>query len=89
VTDWSVSKSWAIEPPTGAGYDAAYVVRLTDGDGSTRDLIVEFAAPSAVTSIGYAAEIARRFRRESDPPSHVIVDAQTSVRVVGRTPLVK
>ncbi|HET7130508.1 MAG TPA: hypothetical protein VFJ93_15675 [Gaiellaceae bacterium] len=82
MTAWSISKSWAIEPPTGAGHDAAYAVRLVDDAGSTHDLVVEFAAPSAVASVGYAEEIARRFRGESELPAHVIVDVQRAVRIV-------
>jgi hypothetical protein len=86
VTDWSISKSWAIEPPTGTGYDAAYIVRLNREPGLSHDLIVEFAAPSVLASIGYAEEIARRFLHESELPSHVIVDVQRAVRVVEKYP---
>lgn len=86
VTDWSISKSWAIEPPTGAEYDAAYIVRLNREAGSSHDLIVEFAAPSVLASIGYAEEIARRFWHASELPSHVIVDVQRAVRVVDEHP---
>jgi len=79
--NWLITKSWAIAPPTGARYDAAYVVRLTHTSGSTHDLIVEFEAPSAVASVGYAEEVARRFRRDVDLPTHVIVDAERAVHV--------
>ena len=82
MAEWSISKTWAIEPPTGTGYDAAYVVRLSDKAGSTHDLVVEFAAPSALACVGYANEIAQRFRREGDLPAHVIVDVQRTARVV-------
>lgn len=83
MAPWSITKSWPIAPPTGAGYDAAYIVRLTDpATGSTRDLVVEYAHPSALASVGYAEEIARRFVGESDPPPHVIVDTERVVRVV-------
>lgn len=82
MKDWAISRSWAIEPPSGEGYDAAYIVRLTDEAGSTRDLVVEYAAPSTLTSVGYAEEIARRFRGESEPPPRVVVDAQRNVRAV-------
>jgi hypothetical protein len=85
-TAWSISRSWPIEPPTGDGYDSAYVVRLTDTAGSTRDLVVEFAAPSSLTSVGYAEEIARRFRDRGEPPAHVIVDTERAVQVVGESP---
>ena len=83
---WAISKSWAIEPPTGAGCDAAYIVRLTDQEGETHDLIVEFAAPSAVASVGYAEEVARRFRQQTDVPVHVMVDTERAVRVVRANP---
>lgn len=83
---WSISKSWPIEPPTGPGYDSAYIVRLTGDAGLTHDLVVEFAAPSSLTSVGYAEEIARRFRDRAELPAHVIVDANRSVRVVEEIP---
>jgi hypothetical protein len=68
-------------------YDAAYTVRLTDtASGATHDLVVEYAAPSVLASVGYAEEIARRFLRQSDPPSHFIVDLERSVRVMGNRP---
>jgi len=81
-TGWSITKSWPVEPPTGAGYDSAYIVRLSDAAGVTRDLVVEFAAPSTLTSVGYAEEIARRFRDQADPPAHVVVDTSRDVRIV-------
>lgn len=86
MNEWSVSKTWAIAPPSGADYDAAYVVRLRDESGATHDMIVEFEAPSAVASVGYAEEIFRRFRRQSAVPAHVTVDVQRVVRVVGDDP---
>ncbi len=82
---WSISKSWAIAPPTGAAYDAAYIVRLSHTDESVHDLIVEFEAPSALASVGYAEEIARKYLRAADPPRHVIVDVRRAVRVLGET----
>ena len=85
-TGWSISKSWPIEPPTGPGYDSAYIVRLSDEAGETHDLIIEFTAPSTLTSVGYAEEIARRFRTRAELPAHVIVDTERAVRVVGETP---
>lgn len=87
MAEWSITRSWAVAPPTGAGYDAAYIVRLTDKEsGSTLDLVVEYAAPASLASVGYAEEIARRFLRESVPPAHVIVDAARAVRVVAEHP---
>jgi len=86
LTGWSISRSWAIAPPTGAEFDAAYIVRLTDtAREATHDLVVEYAAPSALASVGYAEEIARRFLRQGDPPLHVIVDTHRAVRVVAES----
>lgn len=82
VADWTIARTWAIEPPTGAAYDAAYTVRLSDGTEITHDLVVEFEAPSAVASVGYADEIARRFRGGNVLPLHVIVDVQGVPRIV-------
>jgi hypothetical protein len=80
---YSIVRTWAVPPPTGTDYDSAYIVRLAGAeDGTTHDLVVEYAAPSTLTSVGYAEEIARQFLRLTDPPHHVIVDTQGAVRVV-------
>ena len=81
-----ISRSWPIEPPSGDGHDSAYVVRLADVGGETRDLIVEFDAPSSLTSVGYAEEIARKVRDRPELPTHVIVDTQGGLRVVEASP---
>lgn len=78
---WSISKSWAIAPPTGNAYDAAYTVRLSHDNESIHDLIVEFEAPSAVASVGYAEEVARKYLRGAPLPRHVVVDIRGAVRV--------
>lgn len=83
---WSISKSWAIEPPSGSAYDAAYIVRLVHGEEATHDLVVEFEAPSALASVGYAEEIARRLIRSGGGlPNHVVVETSGSVQVVGES----
>ena len=83
---WSISKSWAIAPPTGDAYDAAYTVRLSHDDESVHDLIVEFEAPSALASVGYAEEVARKYLQAEDLPTHVIVDVRRAVREHGVPP---
>ena len=83
---WVISRSWPIEPPSGVGYDSAYIVRLVDPEGETHDLIVEFDAPSSLTSVGYAEEIARKVRRGTELPTHVIVDTRGGFRIVGASP---
>ena len=47
-----------------------------------RDVVVEFAAPSAVTSVGYAEEVARGFQHDEEPPQHLIVERDGQVRVL-------
>jgi hypothetical protein len=81
MTTWRITRTWAIAPPSGAGFDSAYTVRMTQPDETRHDLIIEFAAPSALTSVGYADEIARRFQRDAVPPDHVVVDPQRRVQV--------
>ena len=81
MADWRITRSWAIEPPSGGGFDAAYIVRLMQPDETLHELVVEFAAPSALASVGYAEEIARRFQREDEPPEHVVVDLERNVQV--------
>jgi len=78
---WLISRSWPIEPPSGADHDAAYIVRLTDESGGTRDLIVEFAAPSSLTSVGYAEEIARKVSDREELPFHVIVATDGALQI--------
>ena len=77
---WLIAKSGAIAPPTGSVCGAAYLVRVMRGS-SRREVIVEFADSSAVTSNGYAEEVTRRFLREDEPPQHLVVEAAGTVRV--------
>ena len=78
---WVIVKSGAIAPISEPTFDAAYRVRMTRGS-STREVVVEFAAPSTLTSIGYAEEVARRFLTDREPPQHLLVDRQGVVKVL-------
>lgn len=78
---WLIDRSRAISPPSGGKYDAAYLVKLSRGP-ALREVVVEFAAPSAVASGGYAEEVARRFQRDSELPQHVVLECDGSVRVL-------
>jgi hypothetical protein len=78
---WLIDRSRAIAPPSDGDFDAAYLVSLSRGS-ALRKVVVEFAAPSAVTSVGYAEEVARRFQGDEDLPQHVIVERDGSVRVL-------
>jgi len=89
VGSWLIGKSGAIAPPSGSAFDAAYTVRLTRGL-STREVVVEFAAPSRVESVGYAEEVARRFLANAEPPEHLTVDVGGNVHLLtGARPTVE
>jgi hypothetical protein len=81
VDRWLVSRSHAIAPPSDGDFDAAYLVLLSRGS-TLREVVVEFVAPSAVTSVGYAEEVARPFQRDDEPPQHLIVERDGRVRVL-------
>jgi hypothetical protein len=81
VADWRITRSWAIAPPSGDGFDAAYRVTMMKPDETRHELVVEFAAPSVLASVGYAEEVARRFQHEAEPPEHVVVDLERNVQV--------
>jgi len=51
-----------------------------------RDVVVEFTAPSSLTSVGYAEEVTRPFLENREPPQHLVVDVGGEVRVL-RGPL--
>lgn len=76
-----IVKSGAISPPSGGAFDAAYFVRLVCG-ASTREVVVEFAAPSAVASFAYAEEVTRPFLGEEEPPQHLVVEPGGAVSVL-------
>jgi len=78
---WLVDRSIAIAPVSHGECDAAYIVRFSCGT-VLREVVVEFAAPSAVVSCGYAEEVARRFQRDNDLPRHVVLECDGTVRVV-------
>jgi hypothetical protein len=80
VHAWEIVKSGAIAA-SGYEYDAAYFVRLVR-DRSTREVVVEFAAPSAVASFFYAEEVTRRFLQEDEPPRHLVVEAEGLVSIL-------
>jgi len=78
---WVVESTRAVSPDDGSGCDAAYLVRLTQGE-ETAESVVGFAAPSAVASGGYAEEKLSKFLRDERPPNAIVIDVDGSVRVV-------
>ena len=73
ATAWQIAKSAAIPPPSGVETDAAYLVTLVAGS-ATREVFVEFAAPSTVPSAEDAEEATRRFLGDEEPPSRLVVE---------------
>ena len=80
MTSWSIIKSGAV-PPTSFTVDSAYRVQVACGE-SSRDIVVEFTAPSSLTSVGYAEEVARPFLTGTEPPQHLVVGVGGEVRVL-------
>jgi hypothetical protein len=80
MSRWLIVRSAAISPPSGIAFDAAYKVSLGCGP-LTRDVVVEFTAPSRVVSVGYAEEVTRGFLANNEPPQHLTVDVAGKVHV--------
>jgi hypothetical protein len=80
MVSWSIVKSSAV-PPRSATVDSAYRVKVERGQAS-RDIVVEFTAPSSLTSVGYAEEVTRRFLSSTEPPQHLLVDVGGDVQVI-------
>jgi hypothetical protein len=78
---WLVGEARAVAPTPGSECDASYLVTLSRGERKVRSL-VEFVAPAAVASIGYAREVLGPFLGDEDLPERLIVSRDGSVRVV-------
>jgi hypothetical protein len=80
MENWTIDGVSAISPAPGSDADAAY--RVTVGYGEERaEVIVEFSAPSSVASGGYAEEVVRRYLGNDEPPQHITVCLDGSVRI--------
>jgi hypothetical protein len=80
MVSWSIVKSSAV-PPLDHTVDSAYRVKVACGT-TERDVVVEFTAPSSLTSVGYAEEVTRPYLSSAEPPRHIVVDVGGAVRVV-------
>jgi hypothetical protein len=81
VQQWNVDRVTPISPVDFDLCDAAYLLRLTCGE-ETAETIVEFAAPSAVASGGYAEEKLSAYLSDDEPPQHIVVERDGGVRIV-------
>jgi hypothetical protein len=80
VENWEIQSVVAVSPSEASDSDAAYLLRVAYGD-ERAEVVVEFAAPSAVASGGYAEEVARKFLASDEPPQRIVVERDGSVRV--------
>jgi hypothetical protein len=81
ITKWVVDDTSAVEPTPGADCDASYLVKLSRGEQRARSK-VEFAAPSAVASNGWARDALAPFLGDDQPPQRLIVAQDGTVKVV-------
>lgn len=77
--DWTVERVFS-RAPSDADCDAAYLLKLSCGEEHA-ETMVEFAAPSAVVSAGYAQEVITPFLRNDEPPQRLVVECSGQVRV--------
>jgi hypothetical protein len=78
---WSVDEGRAVEPTSGSGCDSSYLFKLSRGEERARSL-VEFAAPSALTSLGFARQALAPYLVDDELPQRLIVDRDGKSRVV-------
>lgn len=80
LASWSIVKSAAV-PPLSYTVDSAYQVQVACGE-LRRNVVVEFTAPSSLTSVGYAEEVTRPYLANTEPPRRLAVDVGGEVHVV-------
>jgi hypothetical protein len=78
--NWVVTDVRAVEPTPGADCDSSYLLKLSRGD-ERRSAMVEFAAPSTLTAIGFAREVLGPFLGADEPPLRLIVSRDGTARV--------
>jgi hypothetical protein len=80
VENWEIQRVVAIAPSDGSDCDAAYLLKVAYGEEQA-EVVVEFAAPSAVASGGYAQEVVGKFLADDEPPQRLVVERDGSVTV--------
>jgi hypothetical protein len=81
MSNWTVTEARAVEPTVGADCDSSYLLKLSRGDERASSM-VEFTAPSTLTSIAFAREVLIPFLGADDPPRRLIVARDGTARVV-------
>lgn len=77
---WSVDDGGAVEPTLGSGCDSSYLLKLSRGEERARSL-VEFTAPSSVTSFGIARQALAPYLGDDELPQRLIVGRDGKVLV--------
>ncbi len=77
---WIVDDTRPVEPTPGADCDSSYLLKLSRGEQRAQSM-VEFSAPSALTSIGYAREALAPFLGDDELPLRLIVGRDGKVQV--------
>ena len=80
MSSWIVEDTRAVASTEATEYDASYRLRLSRGDEQTES-VVEFAAPSAVASGGYAQEALTPYLSDDVPPQRLVVERDGTVRI--------
>jgi hypothetical protein len=80
MENWAIQRVVAVSPSNASACDAAYLLKVAYGEEQA-EVVVEFAAPSSVASGGYAQEVVGKFLADDEPPQHLIVERDGSVRV--------
>lgn len=83
-TAWEIVKTTELPPPSAGEFDAAYLVRLASGS-TTREVVVEFATGSLVSSAAAVEDVTRPFLRDEQPPRHLVVDSAGTVTIPPRS----
>jgi hypothetical protein len=81
MENWEIQRVVAVAPSNANDCDAAYLLKVAYGEEQA-EVVVEFAAPSAVASGGYAQEVVGKFLADDEPPQRLVVERDGSVRVV-------
>ena len=82
---WRVDDGRAVEPTREEGCDSSYLLKLSRGEERARAL-VEFAAPSTLTSLGIARQALAPYLCDDRLPERLIVEPDGKSRVVPPIP---
>ena len=80
VQKWVITGARAVEPTPGADCDSSYLLKLSRGE-QRGSAMVEFTAPSSLTSVAVAQQVFRPFLGDDEPPQRLIIARDGTTRV--------